>query len=80
MFNRTVEVNMVRYIAAILDYIAADILKVQVFVCIYVHVLHMCMYVHSIHYQEQLKISLSCSSWYQNFEHVTYLIVCGAVM
>ena len=28
VFKCTVEVNMVRYIAAILDYIAADILKV----------------------------------------------------
>ena len=32
MFKCTVEVNMVRYIAAILDYIAADILKVCVIV------------------------------------------------
>ena len=28
VFNHTVEMNVVRYIAAILDYIAADILKV----------------------------------------------------
>ena len=30
VFNHAVEVNVVRYIAAILDYIAADILKVHV--------------------------------------------------
>ena len=45
VFNYAVEVDVVRYIAAILDYIAADILKVHVHVHIcsyYVHVKYIC--------------------------------------